>query len=127
DFLPYKEGVNVPEAMKVPEGALQDEYEITYILKHKSTGEEKKMSDKEYLATKIYENPDWEFISSSEPKLIKAGYQPPIKDLNIFDAQGVSYTHEIIENPYYNLIAVVWKLDKTNEFSLAKINALIIN
>src|SRR5690606_17881893 len=42
DFLPYKEGVNVPEAMKVPEGALQDEYEITYILKHKSTGEEKK-------------------------------------------------------------------------------------
>ncbi len=127
DFLPYKEGANVPEAMKIPEGAPQDEYEITYTLKHKSTGEEKKMSDKEYLATKIYENPDWEFISSSEPKLIKAGYQPKIKDLNIFDAQGVSYTQEIVENPYYNLIAVAWKLDKTNINALQKINALAIN
>lgn len=127
DFLPYKEGVNIPEAMKVPEGAPLDEYEITYTLKSKSTGEEKKISDKEYLATKIYENPDWEFVSSSEPKLIKEGYQAKIKDLNIFDAQGVSYTNEIIENPYYNLIAVAWKLGGSNQSALENINSLVIN
>ncbi|MFD1629440.1 BT_3928 family protein [Pseudopedobacter beijingensis] len=127
DFLPYKEGANIPESMKIPEGAPQDEYEIIYTLKSKSTGEEKKINDKEYLATKIYENPDWEFISSSDPVLVKAGYQPKIKDLNIFDSQGVSYTHEIIENPYYNLIAVGWKLDKANESAIQTINTLAIN
>ncbi len=127
DFLPYKVGANIPESMKVPEGAAQDEYEITYVLKNKKTGEEKKMSDKEYLATKIYENPDWEFVSSSEPKLIKAGYQPKIKDLNIFDSQGVSYTKELVENPYYNLIAVSWKLENMHSKAMGDINALAIN
>lgn len=127
DFLPYKVGANIPESIKIPEGAPQDEYEITYLLKNKKTGEDKKMSDKEYLATKIYENPDWEFISSSEPKLIKEGYQPKIKDLNIFDSQGVSYTKELVENPYYNLIAVAWKLDNSHLKAIGDINALAIN
>ncbi len=127
DFLPYKEGVNIPDAMKIPESAPKDEYEIIYTLKNKNTGEEKKINDKEYLATKIYEDPNWEFVSSSDPKLIKAGYQPKIKDLNIFDAQGISFTPEIIENPYYNLIAVAWKLDNTHLDALKKINLIAIN
>lgn len=127
DFLPYKVGVNIPEAMKIPEGAPKDEYEIIYTLKNKNTGEQKEMNNKEYLSTKIYEDPNWEFISSSDPKLIKAGYQPKIKDLNIFDAQGVIYTQEIIENPYYNLIAVAWKLDNSNAEALKKINTIAVN
>ena len=127
DFLPYKIGTNIPESMKIPEGAALDEYEITYILKNKKSGEEKQMSDKEYLETKIYENPDWEFVSSSEPKLIKAGYQPKIKDLNIFDSQGVSYTKELTENPYYNLIAVSWRLGNMHTKAMGDINALAIN
>jgi len=127
DFLPYEIGANIPASMKIPKGAAPDEYEITYLLKNKKTGEDKKISDKEYLATKIYENPDWEFVSSSEPKLIKAGYQPKIKDLNIFDSQGVSYTKELTENPYYNLIAVSWKLDNMHTKAMGDINALAIN
>lgn len=127
DFLPYKVGANIPESMKIPEGAPLDEYEIIYQLKNKKTGGSKELTDKEYLATKIYENPDWEFISSSEPKLIKPGFQAKIKDLNIFDAQGVSYTKELTENPYYNLIAVAYNLDKANKKSLGDINALAIN
>ncbi|WP_026903267.1 BT_3928 family protein [Pedobacter glucosidilyticus] len=127
DFLPYKVGANIPDAMRIPEGAPQNEYEIIYTLKNKKTGEQQEMSDKKYLETKIYENPDWELISSSEPKLIKQGYQPKISDLNIYDSQGVSYTKELVENPYYNLIAVGWKLDKTNKKAAGDINALAIN
>ncbi len=127
DFLPYKIGANIPESMKVPEGALQNEYEIIYTLKNKKTGEEKKMTDKAYLETKIYENPDWEMLSSSDPVLIKEGYQPKIKDLNIYDSQGVNYTEEIFENPYYNLVAVGWKLENVNQKALGDINAIAIN
>jgi hypothetical protein len=113
--------------MKIPKGAPQDEYVINYTLKNKKTGEQKEMTDKEYLQTKIYENQDWKLISSSEPKLVKAGYQPKIKDLNIYDSQSVNYTKEILDNPYYNLIAVAWNLDKTNQKSLGDINAIAIN
>lgn len=127
DFLPYRVGVNILEAMKIPKGAPQDVYEITYTLKNKKTGEEKKMSDQEYLKTKIYEDSNWELIASSDPKLIKAGYQPKIKDLNVYDSQGVNYNNEIFGNPYYNLVAVAWNLDKTNEKALGDINALAIN
>lgn len=127
DFLPYKVGANIPELMKIPEGAAQNEYKIVYTLKNKKTGESKEMTDKEYLETKIYENPDWELKSSSDPILVKEGYQPKIKDLNVYDSQGVNYTKEIFENPYYNLIAVAWKLDKTNKNALGDINALAIN
>ena len=127
DFLPYKVGVSIPDAMKIPEGAPQDEYVIIYTLKNKKTGEQKEMTDKEYLHTKIYENKDWELISSSAPKLVKAGYQPKIKDLNIYDSQGVNYTQEILDNPYYNLVAVAWSLDNTKQKSLGDINAIAIN
>ncbi|WP_442794821.1 BT_3928 family protein [Pelobium manganitolerans] len=127
DFLPYKVGVNIPEAMKIPENAPQDEYEITYSLENTKTGDKKQMSDKEYLATKIYENPDWEIRHSSKPKVIKYGFRPKIEGLNIYDSQGVKYTEEIFGNPYYNLVAVAWNLDKSNPKALGKINALAIN
>lgn len=127
DFLPYKVGANIPESMKIPEGAKQNEYKIVYTLKNKKTAAIKEMSDKEYLSTKIYENPDWELVSSSDPILVKEGYQPKIKDLNVYDSQGVNYTSEIFENPYYNLVAVAWNLDKTQEKALGDINAIAIN
>lgn len=127
DFLPYKVGANIPESMKIPAGAKPNEYKIIYTLKNKKTNESKKMTDKEYLATKIYENADWELVSSSDPILVKEGYQAKIKDLNVYDSQGVNYTTEIFENPYYSLVAVAWKLDKSNEKALGDINALAIN
>ncbi len=127
DFLPYKIGANIPESMKTPEGAAPNEYKIIYTLKNKKTGESKEMTDKEYLSTKIYENQDWELVSSSDPILVKEGYQPKIKDLNVYDSQGVNYTKEIFENPYYNLVAVAWNLDKTHKKALGDINAIAIN
>ncbi len=127
DFLPYKIGANIPESMKIPEGAKQNEYKIIYTLKSKKSGEVKEMTDKEYLDTKIYENPDWELASSSDPILVKAGYKAKISDLNVYDSQAVNYTAEIFENPYYNLVAVAWNLDKTQEKALGDINAIAIN
>lgn len=127
DFLPYEIGANIPQSMKIPEGAAPNEYKIIYTLKNKKTNESKEMTDKEYLATKIYEDANWELISSSDPILVKEGYQAKIKDLNVYDSQGVNYTSEIFENPYYNLVAVAWNLDNTKEKALGDINAIAIN
>jgi uncharacterized membrane protein YphA (DoxX/SURF4 family) len=127
DFLPYKIGANLPEGMRIPAGAVLDDYEITYQLKNKTTAEEKEMTDKEYLKTEIWKDESWEIIGEPVNKLLKKGFEPKIKDLKISDSQGTDYTTELIENPYYNLVIVAYKLDDVNTKAIADLNALAIN
>jgi uncharacterized membrane protein YphA (DoxX/SURF4 family) len=127
DFLPYKIGNNIPQLMITPPGAAPDVYEITYNLKNKSTGETKSMTDKEYLKTQIWKDKNWEIIGDPVTKLIKKGFDLKIKDLKITDNQGTDYNHEILENPYYNLIIVAYDLSKTDATGIGNLNALAIN
>ena len=127
DFLPYKVGASLPEAMAIPEGAPADEFLIMYKMKNKTTGETKEMSDKDYLKTEIWKDNNWEIVGTPESKLIKAGYQPKIKDLLITDASGTDYTKELIENPYYSLVIVAYNLSDTDEKGMAELNALALN
>ncbi|MBO9674563.1 MAG: DoxX family protein [Sphingobacteriaceae bacterium] len=127
DFLPYKVGAHLPSLMVIPPGEKPDEFEIMYHLKNKKTKEEKDMSDKDYLKTEIWKDNNWEIIGEPTKKLIKKGFEPKIKDLNITDASGTDYTKELIENPYYNLIIVAYDLHNTNEAAIGKLNALALN
>ncbi len=114
DFLPYKVGNHLPDLMKIPAGAAVDEFEITYTMKNLKTGEVKTLSDKEYLASKIYDNKDWKYVSATEPVLVKAGYQAPLKDFRVTDALGKDHTDEIVGNPGYELLYVEYDLHHTN-------------
>ncbi len=127
DFLPYKIGNNIPQLMITPPGAQLDIYEITYSLKNKSTGEEKKMTDKEYLKTGIWKDTNWQIVGEPANRLIKKGYDVKIKDLKIVDSQGIDYNSEILENPYYNLVIVAYDLSKVNAKGIGDLNALAIN
>jgi uncharacterized membrane protein YphA (DoxX/SURF4 family) len=128
DFLPYKVGNNIPKLMEIPEDAPQDEYQHIYSIKHKTTDENKKVTDKVYMDEKIWEDENWEIVGEPETKLIKKGYQVPISDLNISDAEGNNVTQEIITNPYYNFVVVstdVTKLSPTDFLALDKLNETI--
>ncbi|WP_412467365.1 BT_3928 family protein [Pedobacter sp. KLB.chiD] len=127
DFLPYKVGAHIPSLMVIPPGEKPDEFEIMYHLRNKKTKEEKDMSDKAYLKTEIWKDENWEIIGEPAKRLVKKGFEPKIKDLNITDASGTDYTKELIENPYYNLIFVAYDLHATNEAAIGKLNALAIN
>lgn len=127
DFLPYKIGANLSQLTKLPANAQPDEYQILYTLQNLKTTQTKTITDKEYIKSKIYEDKNWVLKTASPPKLVKKGDQIVIKDLNLYDAGGVSYTSEIIENPYYTLIAVAYNLDNTPIKALGNINALAIN
>ena len=127
DFLPYKIGANIPELMKIPEGAKGDEFAIMYKMSNKKTGEKKTMSDKEYLKTEIWKDENWEITGDPDRVLVKKGYEPKIKDLQISDASGTDYTRELIENPYYNLLIVAYNLKDTNEEAVGELNALALN
>lgn len=128
DFLPYKVGANIPDEMLIPPGAQPDEYQITYHLKNKKTGDTKVMTNKEYLKdSSIWKDNNWEIVSSSDRTLIKAGFKPKIQDLTIKDAQGNDYTKELLSNPFNNLIIVAYDLNHTNVDALGRLNALAVN
>ncbi len=124
DFLPYKVGANVPELMKIPPGAPQDEYEIVYQLKNKQTGEEKKMTDKAYLKEEIWKDTNWEITGEPESKLLKKGFEPKIKDLKISNAAGEDLTSAVIENSAYQFLIIAYDLDKTNSEAFKSLNEL---
>jgi uncharacterized membrane protein YphA (DoxX/SURF4 family) len=127
DFLPYKVGVNIPDEMKTPPGAVPDEFESTYNLKNKKTGETKSMTDKEYLKTGIWKDNNWEIQGTPESKLIKKGFEPKIRDLSIQDAQRNDYTTELLGNPFYSLWIVAYDLKKTDGAAINRLNALAAN
>ncbi|MBL4678523.1 MAG: DoxX family protein [Mucilaginibacter sp.] len=127
DFLPYKIGANILEEMKTPPGAKPDEYEITYILVNKKTKATKKITDKEYLKSGIWKDTNWEVQGNPESRLVKKGFEPKIRDLNIQDAQGNNYNQELLSSPFYSLIIVAYDLSKTNDGAIANANALAAN
>nr|WP_067056057.1 BT_3928 family protein [Mucilaginibacter sp. L294] len=127
DFLPYKIGANILQEMKTPLGAVPDEFEVTYILKNKKTNASKTMTDKEYLKTGIWKDTNWEVQGTPESRLVKKGFEPKIRDLNIQDAQGNNYNEELLSNPFYSLVIVAYNLDHTNEDAVNRINALAVN
>ncbi|GGH18943.1 BT_3928 family protein [Mucilaginibacter phyllosphaerae] len=127
DFLPYKVGANILQEMKTPPGAVPDEFEVTYILKNKKTKESKTMSDKEYIKSGIWKDTKWEVKGNPESRLVKKGFEPKIRDLNIQDAQGNNYNEELLSSPFYSLVIVAWNLEDTNAEAVNRINALAIN
>jgi uncharacterized membrane protein YphA (DoxX/SURF4 family) len=127
DFLPYKVGANIPDEMKTPPGAVPDEYELTYNLKNKKTGETKTMTDKDYLKTGIWKDNNWIVMGDPKSRLVKRGFTPKITDLIIQDAQRNDYTRELLSNPYYSLVIVAYDLKKTNANAINRLNALAYN
>jgi uncharacterized membrane protein YphA (DoxX/SURF4 family) len=127
DFLPYKVGANIPEEMATPPGAKPDEYELTYNLKNKKTGETKTMTNTEYMKTGIWKDNNWEVVGQPESRLVKKGFTPKIRDLAIQDAQGNDYTKELVSNPYNNVIIVANDLAKADEEAIGRLNAMAIN
>ena len=127
DFLPYKVGNNIPKLMVLPEGEESDVFEYIYEIKNKTTKESKKVTDKEYMAG-IWEDDNWEVIGEPTSRLVKKGYQIPIPDLLISNAEGDDVTHEIMENPYYNFVVVSTYIDKLSTadvIALDRINSTI--
>ncbi|SMG42390.1 BT_3928 family protein [Sphingobacterium psychroaquaticum] len=127
DFLPYKVGNKIPDLMVLPEGKEGDVFEYIYEIKNKATGETKKVTDKEYMDG-IWEDDNWEVIGEPTSRLIKKGYQIPIPDLLISDAEGNEVTQEIITSPFYNFIVVSTYIDKLSTadvIALDRINTII--
>jgi hypothetical protein len=119
DFRPYAVGKNLPDQMKVPENAKPPVYENKLTYRNIKTGEEKEMSSVEYSASKIWEDKDWEWVST-ENKLIEEGDLPAITDLSITNHDGEDYTDEILSGDKLLLI-IAYDLSASDKSAWSKI------
>ncbi len=105
DFRPYKIGSNIQEGMIIPEDAEQPEYETTFVLE--KDGVQKTFTAENYP----YTDTTWVFISN-ETKVIKEGYEPPIHDFILIDAEGNDQTQNILNNDSPVLLVVSYQIKK---------------
>jgi len=121
DFSPYKVGVNIPEAMKIPEGALKDVYENNFVYKNTKTGEEKKFTEADYP---WQDTINWKFVKMEDPVLIQKGYTPPIHDFRIETPEGEDIRDFFLYDENYTFIVIASNLQKSNREGMGKIALL---
>ena len=120
DFRPYKVGVNIPDAMRIPENAPKEIYENTFYYKNKNTGEIKEFTETNYpwqdTVNWVYDN--------MESKLVQEGYKPPIHDFMIQSAEGDDVKDFFIHDEKFVFMLIAHNLDKSSRKAQEEINNL---
>jgi uncharacterized membrane protein YphA (DoxX/SURF4 family) len=120
DFRPYKVGVNIPEAMKIPEDAPKEVYENIFFYKNKNTGEIQKFTEQNYP---WQDTVNWVY-NNMESKVVQEGYKPPIHDFSIQSAEGEDVKDFFIYEKNYVFMLIAYNLDKSSRKPQEKINNL---
>jgi len=113
DFRPYDVGTEISEKMLVPEGMPVDEYKTSLIYKNRETGKSTSFNMDNYPKDTLL----WEF-ETSESKLVKKGYEPPIHDFAMMDEYGNDLAEDILSNKEYSLIMISHDLSEANKAAL---------
>ena len=121
DFSPYKVGVNIPEAMKVPDGAPKAIYENNFIYKNLKTGEDKKFTEANYPWKDTL---NWKFVKAEDAVLIQKGYTPPIHDFRIETPEGEDIKDFFLYDEKYTFIVIASNLQKTNKEGMKRAASL---
>jgi len=109
DFRPYKVGVNIPEAMTIPEDAPQEVYENTFFYKNLNTGKIEEFSEENYPWKDTL---NWEY-HDMKSVLVQKGYEPPIHDFRIETPEGEDIMDFFIYDENYVFILVAYDLNKS--------------
>lgn len=117
DFRPYREGTYIPDGMKVPDGAPQDEYR-TY-LTYEKDGKVKEFTEDDFP----WQDTTWKYVSSRS-ELVSKGYEPPIHDFNILTREGDDITDRILNDKGFSFLLVSEDLSEVDPEVLSDVNEL---
>ena len=123
DFSPYKVGVNIPDAMKTPEGAPKAIYENNFVYKNIKTGKEKEFTEANYP---WQDTLNWKFVKMEDPVLIQKGYTPPIHDFRIETPEGEDIKDFFLYEEKGTFMVIAYNLEKSNREGMKKIAQLAI-
>jgi uncharacterized membrane protein YphA (DoxX/SURF4 family) len=121
DFRPYKVGVNIIEAMTIPEDAEHDVYENIFYYKNKQTGEVHRFTEADYP---WQDTDNWEFERMDEPRLIKQGFRPAIKAFNVETRDGDNIYDFFLYDEQYVFMLVAYDITASDRRNQDKINTL---
>jgi uncharacterized membrane protein YphA (DoxX/SURF4 family) len=109
DCLPYKVGVNIPQQMKVPPGAIPDSTMISFIY-------EKNGKQVEFTADKFPADFDdsYKFVKRYDKLVRKGNAEPAIKDFNLITLSGNDTTMEVLQKPGYTLLVFAKEMPDSN-------------
>lgn len=117
DFRPYKVGVNIPEAMKIPPGMPTDKYDTKLIY-------QKENVEKEFTLENYPKNDStWTFVEQKST-LIQKGYEPPIHNFSIVDANQNDITDQLLHHKGKVHFLIMYDLNKTSGKGAAKTEEL---
>ena len=120
DFRPYKIGNHLPTLMEYPEDAEVDQYAFSFV--YEKDGVEETFTLENYPKG----DSTWTFVRQ-ESKLIKKGYEPPIHDFEILNADYEDLTWDILESEEPVTLVVMYDLTKADKKQMAKVEALYEN
>ena len=118
DFRPYKVGNHLPTLMEYPDDAEPDVYEYSFV--YEKDGVEQTFTLENYPKG----DSTWTFVRSNS-KLIKKGYEPPIHDFEIINAEGEDLTWDILESEEPVTLVVMYDLKKADKKQMAKVVNLL--
>lgn len=114
DFRPYKVGNHIPTLMEYPEDAEPDQYDISFV--YAKDGVEQTFTLDNYPKG----DSTWTFVRQ-DSKLIKKGYEPPIHDLQIMNAEYEDLTWDILESAEPVTLVVMYDLAKADTKQMDKL------
>jgi len=114
DFRPYKVGVNIPEAMEIPEDAELSEYDTRFVME--------KDGVKKEFGLDNYPDSTWTFVES-KTVLLKQGYEPPIHDFNLMSLEtGEDVTSDVLEHRGYTFLLVAHRVEEADDSDIDLVN-----
>lgn len=120
DFRPYQVGNHLPTLMEYPEDAEPDVYAYSFV--YEKDGVEQTFTLENYPKG----DSTWIFVRS-DSRLIKKGYEPPIHDFEIINAEGEDLTWDILESEEPVTLVVMYDLKKADKKQMAKVETLASN
>lgn len=102
DCLPYKEGNNIIEKMKVPAGAVPDSSVITFV--YRKDGKEVEFTADKFPADF---GEQYSFVKRYDKLVRKGNAEPEIKDFSLTDSSGVNVTQAYFADPRPKVLVFV--------------------
>jgi len=120
DFRPYKTGVNITEAMNIPEGEATDEYRSIFKYKNIVTNEIKEFNENNYP---WQDTTTWEYVDIRQ-EIIKEGYHPSINDFTLIHPYNGDISEEILNNQGYSFLLISYNINNYDNSNQENINKL---
>ncbi len=116
DFRPFKIGINIKDAMRIPDDAKAAVYETYFIME--------KDGKKTEFSLENYPDSTWTFVDA-RTILKEKGFEPSIHDFSLVTHEtGEDITDSILDSDSYTFFLVAHRLDDADDSNIDLINEI---